>query len=103
ATAAAAKSEATVIELTQARDRKPAIPTVTMEVASPADRNPTGTFKANATGAYKVDASGRHKALKHAAKTSPPATKRSAPISKTSSTGRHKTLQPKRSLQEQLL
>jgi len=102
ATAAAAKGEAKVIELNAGR--KPPIPTVTMEVASPAaDRSPTGTFKTSSSGSYKVNASGVHKALKPAAKTSPPATKRSAPLSKTSSTGKHKTLPSKKSLQEQLL
>ncbi|HEY5806909.1 MAG TPA: hypothetical protein VIT67_03035 [Povalibacter sp.] len=100
---ATAKADAKVIELNQARDRKPTVPTVTMEVAPAADRSPTGTFKTSATGTYKVNASGVHKALKPAAKNSPPATKRSAPLSKTSATGRHKALQPSRSLQEQLL
>jgi hypothetical protein len=122
---AASKNEGKIIELTQARDRKPNIPTVTMEVA---DRSPTGafnpnatgafnpnatgsfnpnatgSFKPNATGSFKVDASGKHKALKPAAKNGTPATKRSAPLSKpsTSATGRFKAL-PKKSLQEQLL
>jgi hypothetical protein len=100
---AAARNEARVIELSQARDRKPAIPTVTMEVATPGDRSPTGTFKTGASGAYKVDASGKHKALRSAAKTSSPATRRSAPLGRSSATGKHKALQPKKSLQEQLL
>ena len=113
---AAAKSEAKVIELNQARDRKPAtIPTVTMEVDTSATGsfkpgatgsfNPgaTGSFKPSATGSFKVNASGTHKALKPAAKTAPPATKRSAPLSKASSTGKHKAMQTKKSLQEQLL
>lgn len=100
---AAARNEARVIELNQARDRKPTIPTVTVEVATPGDRSPTGTFKTNASGSYKVDASGKHKALKSAAKASPPATKRSAPLGRTSATGKHKALQPRKSLQEQLL
>jgi hypothetical protein len=100
---ATARNEARVIELNQARDRKTTIPTVTMEVAAPADRSPTGTFRTGASGAYKVDASGKHKALRSAAKTSPPATRRSAPLGKTSATGKHKALQPRKSLQEQLL
>ncbi|MBB6094525.1 hypothetical protein HNQ60_003412 [Povalibacter uvarum] len=121
---AASKNEGKIIELTQARDRKPNIPTVTMEVT---DRSPTGafnpnatgsfnpngtgafnpnatgSFKPNATGSFRVDASGKHKALKPAAKNGAPATKRSPPLSKTSATGRHKALQPKKSLNEQLL
>jgi hypothetical protein len=96
---AAAKSEAKIIELNQARDRKPAIPTVTMEV----DTSATGSFKPGATGSFKVNASGTHRTLKPAAKTAPPATKRSAPLSKASSTGKHKAMQTKKSLQEQLL
>jgi hypothetical protein len=113
---AASKNEGKIIELTQARDRKPNIPMVTMEVT---DRSPTGSFnpnatgtfnpnatgsfKPNATGSFKVDASGKHKAIKPAAKNGTPATKRSPPLSKTSATGRHKALQPKKSLNEQLL
>ena len=121
--ATAAQAEGKVIELNHARDRKPTIPTVTMEVT---DRSPTasfnpnatgafnpnatgsfragatGTFKPGSTGAFKVDASGKHKTLKPAAKSAVHATRRSAPMSKTSSTGRYKTL-PKRSLSEQLL
>ena len=100
-----AAQEAKVIDLSHARDRKPAIPTVTMAVASPAaaDRSPTGSFKTSTSGSYKVNATGTHKALKPAAKSSPPATRRSAPLNKTSATGRHKALQPKKSLSEQLL
>lgn len=98
---AAAKTDAAdkVIDLDKARDRKPVVPTVTMEVA---DRSPTGAFKPSATGTFKVDASGKHKTIKPAAKSAAHATKRSAPLSKTSATGRHKALKP-RSLQEQLL
>jgi hypothetical protein len=103
----AAQSEAKVIELNHARDRKPTIPTVTMEVT---DRSPTGAFNPNATGSFKpgatgsfkVDASGKHKTLKPAAKTAAHATRRSAPMSKSSATGKYKAL-PKRSLSEQLL
>jgi SPOR domain len=112
---AIAKSEAKVIELNQARDRKPpTIPTVTMEVDTSATGSfkpgatgsfnaATGSFKPGATGSFKVNASGTHKALKPAAKTAPPATKRSAPLSKAMSTGKHKAMQTKKSLQEQLL
>ncbi|HEY6643821.1 hypothetical protein [Povalibacter sp.] len=126
-----AQSEAKVFEINHARDRKPTIPTVTMEVS---DRSPTGafnpnatgsfkpnatgsfkpnatgsfkpgstgSFKPNATGSFKVDASGKHKTLKPAAKAAAHATRRSAPVSKTSTSGKYKSLQ-KRSLQEQLL
>ncbi len=104
--AASAKGEAKVIELNQARDRKPTIPTVTMEVDTSATGsfrpNATGSFRPNATGSFKVNASGTHKALT-AAKAAPPATRRSAPLARTSSTGKHKALQTKKSLQEQLL
>ncbi|HMN44893.1 MAG TPA: hypothetical protein PKE27_09985 [Povalibacter sp.] len=112
---AAAQTEGKIIELNHARDRKPTIPTVTMEVT---DRSPSGTFNPNATGSFnpnatgsfkpgatgsfKVDASGKHKTLKPAAKSAAHATKRSAPMSKTSATGKHKAL-VKRSLSEQLL
>lgn len=114
---AASKNEGKIIELTQARDRKPNVPTVTMEVA---DRSPTGSFnpnatgsfnpnatgsfKPNATGSFKVDASGKHRAVKPAAKNGTPATKRSPPLGKpsVSATGRFKAL-PKKSLNEQLL
>ena len=80
---------AALLELTQARDRKPNVPTVTMEVA---DRSPTGSFnpnatgsfnpnatgsfKPNATGSFKVDASGKHRAVKPAAKNGTPASAR---------------------------
>jgi hypothetical protein len=103
--ASSAAQEAKVIDLSHARDRKPPIPTVTMEVASPTagDRSPTGSFKTSTSGSYKMNATGTHKALKPAAKSSPPATRRSAPLNKSSATGKHKILQPKKSLGEQLL
>jgi hypothetical protein len=129
--ATATQAEGKVIELNHARDRKPMIPTVTMAVTdrSPTGSfnpnatgafNPnatgsfkagatgtfkpgaTGTFKPGSTGSFKVDASGKHKTLKPAAKSAAHATRRSAPMSKTSSTGKYKAL-PKRSLSEQLL
>jgi hypothetical protein len=114
-----AAKEAKVLDLSHARERSPkVIPTVTMEVESSRfDPNATGSFKANATGAHKALATGVHKALsatgthkalnstgaykalKTAPKSAPPATKRSEPLA----TGRHKALQPKRSLSQQLM
>lgn len=117
--AVAAKNDSKVIELNHARERAPrtVVPTVTMEVAAPnngADRSPTGMFKTgatgtfttNASGSYRVNATGSHKALnpalKPAAKSAGPATKRSSGSSKTSVTGKYKAL-PKKSLSQQLL
>jgi hypothetical protein len=100
------KHEAKVVELNNARATRPVVPTVTVEVDSPAiDPAATGSFKVNATGSFKVDASGTHKALKSAAKGSGPATKRSAPPSRsrTGNSGRYKAIAPKKSLAEQLL
>lgn len=116
-----AKNDAKVIELNHARDRsaRPAVPTVTMEVAAPhgagADRSPTGTFRAGATGSfktgasgsYKVNATGSHRALNPAlkpaaAKSAGPATKRAATSSKAAGSGKYKAL-PKKSLSQQLL
>jgi hypothetical protein len=119
----AAPKTAEVLDLSHARDRaaKP-IPTVTMAVETPRfDPNATGSFKASATGAHKALASGAHKALtstgvhralnatgthkavKAASKSAMPPTKRSEPLARASATGRHKSLQPKKSLEEQLL
>jgi len=124
--------KAEVLDLSHARDRAPkVVPTVTMEVEKPRfDPNATGSFKASATGVHKalsstgtnkalatgahnaltatgahraLGATGTHKALKPAAKAAPPATKRSAPISKANLTGKHKALQPKKTLEQQLL
>ena len=117
--ASVAKNDAKVIELNHARNRsaRPAVPTVTMEVAIPpgADRSPTGTFRAGATGSfktgasgsYKMNATGSHRALNPAlkpaaAKSAGPATKRAASPSKASSSGKYKAL-PKKSLSQQLL
>jgi len=107
--------KAEVLDLSHARERasKP-IPTVTMEVETPRfDPSATGTFKTSASGMHKalsatgahraLGATGSYKALKTASKSSPPATKRSAPLSKSSSSGKHKALQPKKSLAEELL
>ena len=108
-----AAKEAKVLDLSQARDRAPKpVPTITMAVETPRfDPNATGSFKANATGTHKalsatgthraLGATGTHKALKTASKAAPPATKRSAPLSK-NATGKHKSL-GKKSLSEQLL
>ena len=120
---APSKGEAKVLDLTQARDRAPkSVPTVTMEVATPKfDGGATGSFRTTATGKHSalsasgvhkaMSASGSHKALestgtyKAAAKSVTPATKRSTPLttSKALATGRHKALQPKKSLAQQLL
>lgn len=118
-----APKTAEVLDLSHARDRtaKP-IPTVTMEVETPRfDPNATGSFRTSTTGMHKALASGSHKALaatgahrtlgatgthktlKAASKTARPPTKRSAPLSKTSATGKHRSLQPKKSLEQQLL
>jgi SPOR domain len=126
-----AAKEAKVLDLSHARERAPkTIPTVTMEVESPKfDPSATGSFKPNATGVHRalstgahkalsatgthktlnatgmhkaLTATGTHKTLKVASKSAPPATKRSEPVAK-GATGRHKTLQPKRSLSEQLM
>jgi hypothetical protein len=114
--------KADVLDLNHARDRAPkTVPTVTMEVETPRfDPNATGSFR-SATGTYQSPITGTHKALtstgsyralgatgtnkvlKAASKTAAPPTKRSAPLSKMSSTGKHKSLQPKKSLAEQLL
>jgi len=101
--AANARSEAKVVELSQARERaKPAIPTVTMEVPAPSrpiDPGATGSFNPTASGSFKATSTGSHKALKQAAK-SAVAAKRSS--IKAASTGKYKAL-PKKSLNEQLL
>jgi len=112
-----------VVDLNQARDRatRPAIPTVTMEVApqrggAEIDRSPTGAFKTGSHAARVASkqnsgSTGSHKALnptlkpapKAAAKSAGPATKHSAPIKpNNSATGRYRA-PPKMSLQEQLL
>ncbi|HEY8537920.1 MAG TPA: SPOR domain-containing protein [Steroidobacteraceae bacterium] len=107
--------KAEVLDLSQARDRGPKhIPTVTMEVETPrSDTSATGTFKTSATGVHKaLSASGTHRALgttgtykspQSASKSSPPATKRSGPLSKSPATGKHKALRSTKSLEEQLL
>lgn len=102
APAASARNEAKVVELNQARERaKSTIPTVTMEVPTPAqlDTGATGSFKPNATGSFKATSTGSHQALKQAAKSAVSAKRSSA---KAAATGKHKVL-PKKSLQEQLL
>jgi hypothetical protein len=116
--------KAEVLDLSQARDRAPKhIPTVTMEVERPRfDPSATGTFKTSATGAHKalnatgthrslgttgshkaLGATGTYKNLKTASKASPPPTKRSAPLSKSLASGKHKALRAQKSLEEQLL
>lgn len=98
------RREAQVVELNNARSTRPVVPTITMEVAPPADTSATGSFKPHATGAFRIDASGTHQALgsaaKAAAKSAPPAIRRSAP---TDATGRHKALPVRKSLEQQLL
>lgn len=110
------RQEAKVVEINNARTARP-IPTVSDEVPTLLDTgatgtfnpNATGAFKPNATGAFKKNGTGTHKTLtpklKPAAKSSGAATK-SGPAGrngKTSATGKHQTLQPKKSLSEQLL
>lgn len=119
----AAKAEGKVLDLSHARDRAPkVVPTVTMEVETKKfDPMATGSFKANATGTHKalatgshnalsatgthksLSATGTHKALKAASKSATPPTKRSQPLSKSSMTGKHKALQQKKSLSQQLM
>jgi hypothetical protein len=53
-------SEGKVVAISDARARKPVIPTVTMEVETP-DGNATGSFKPNATGSFKPNATGSFK------------------------------------------
>lgn len=53
-------SEGKVVAISEARARKPVIPTVTMEVETP-DVNATGSFKPNATGSFKPHATGSFK------------------------------------------
>jgi hypothetical protein len=76
-----------------------------MEVATGVDTAATGSFKSLDTGSFRASATGTHKALKSAAKSAGPNTKRARPHSKTGNTGKHKTLPPieKKSLAEQLL
>jgi hypothetical protein len=121
---AAAKSEAKVLDLSHARDRTKAIPTVTMAVATPRfDPGATSSFKTSATGAHKALATGSHQAMNAtgshrafgatgshpamktatAAKSAPVATKRSEPLAKAMATGKHKAFQPRKSLSQQLL
>jgi len=103
---AAAAHEAKVVELNNARATgRPVVPTVTMEVATGVDTGATGSFKSLDTGAFKTSSSGTHKALKSAAKSAGPNTRRARSHGKTGNTGRHKTLPPveKKSLAEQLL
>ncbi len=108
-------AESKVVALSQARARntRPTIPTVTMEVATPAHvdtgatgsfkPNATGAFKPNATGSFKTSATGTHKAVKNAAKSAATPTRRSAPLaaSKKSATGKQPVLS-KKPLSQQL-
>jgi hypothetical protein len=91
--------EAKVVELNNARTTaRPVVPTVTMEVSTSVDTAATGSFKTSATGT--------HKALKSAAKSAGPNTKRARTSNgRTGNTGKHRTLPPieKKSLAEQLL
>jgi hypothetical protein len=109
------RNAAKIIELNDARVARPAVPTITMEVPTPrTDATGTfrmkdaGSFKPNATGAFKTSTSGSHQVLtptlRPAAKSAGPATKRSEPLSRksTSASGKYKTL-PRKSLSEQLL
>ena len=108
-----------VVSLNAARNtRAGAVPTVTMEVVPGAQTdtsatgsfrmNTTGSFRANDTGSFRTSDTAKHRAIstpamKPAAKNAAPATKRSPPIpKKTSTTGKYKAAS-KKSLAEQLL
>ncbi len=122
--ATVAPNDGKVVALSDARARnaRPVIPIVTMEVKTPltADTAATGSFKPNATGSFKTSATGSfktgstgtfkpgatgsHKAMKPAAKTAATPTKRSAPLTaanKHLATGKHKAL-PRKPLSQQL-
>ncbi len=100
--------EAKVVELSNARAARPAVPTVTVEVTPGVDTSATGAFRPLDTGSFKTSNSGSHKALSatgtHKALKPGGANGKRAHL-KTGSTGRHKTLPPieKKSLAEQLL
>jgi hypothetical protein len=99
------KAQATVVDISSARNPRPSVPTVTMEVVDPAA---TGSFRMNNTGSFRTSDTAKHRTLapagmKPAAKSAPPAVKRSAPVAKkTSTTGKYKA-PSKKSLAEQLL
>lgn len=112
--AAESRQEAKVVEINNARAARP-IPTVNDEVPTLLDTgatgsfNATGSFKPNATGSFKANATGTHKTLtpklKPAARSGGPATK-SGPAprnGRTGNTGKHKVLQAKKSLSQELL
>lgn len=107
------KAEAKVLDLSHARERgaPKVVPTVTMEVETKkVDTSATGSFKMNSTGMHKalnatgthkaLSATGTHKALKAASKSATPPTRSQ---SLTSATGKHKSLQQKKSLSQQLM
>jgi hypothetical protein len=101
------RQDAKVVEINNARARP--IPTVSDEVPTLLDTGATGSFQPNATGTFKANGTGTHKTLtpklKPAAKSGGAATK-SGPASrhaKTGNTGKHKALQSKKSLSQQLL
>jgi hypothetical protein len=103
---AAPVQEAKVVELNNARASRPTIPTVTMEVGPGVDTAATGRFKPLETGSFKAGASGTYKALKNAAKTAGPSTRRARVQSgKPGNSGKYKTIPAieKKSLAEQLL
>ncbi|HEX2495099.1 MAG TPA: hypothetical protein VHK24_15105 [Steroidobacter sp.] len=84
-----ARGSATVVELSDARASRGAVPTVTMEVSAP---------RTSASGSSKTSAGGSHQALtptlKPAAKSAGLAAKRSDPLpGKSGATGKHKTLE----------
>lgn len=94
--------ESKVVELNNARNARPVVPTVTMEVEPGVDTAATGSFRPLDTGSFKKSATGKHKALKSAAKSA--GSTRTA-RARTGNTGKHKTLPPleKKSLAEELL
>jgi hypothetical protein len=99
------KAPPNVVEIGSARNPRPSVPTVTMEVVDPAA---TGSFRMNNTGSFRTSDTAKHRTLppagvKPAAKSAAPAVKRSAPVAKKSSTtGKYKA-PSKKSLAEQLL
>lgn len=99
------KAQPNVVEIGSARNLRPTVPTVTMEVVDPAA---TGSFRMNNTGSFRTSDTAKHRTLpaasvKPAAKSAAPAVKRSAPVAKkNSTTGKYKA-PSKKSLAEQLL
>lgn len=96
------QAKANVIELSEARERRPAIPTVTLEVdRSRIDPNATGSFKPNASGSFRLAQTGKNKVLTPALKPAKPkAAKHGARGALKSTTGKNRS---RMSLDEALL